>query len=579
MRNWLALTVMAGLAAAQEPVAVRILPQPLAANGRPSRLGLQVGFLAGPDNPLAADCLSAVTPLAEKGVAVRVARHPDTDEPVYGVSNAGGAAGGLSLGTAALRRGRRYTVRVRCRLDKGGGLLVFRFAPAQARPGDGTEKAVSVKGEGFVEKVFAVTPWRDGAFQCAFRVEPGAEMAFAGFSMLPDGADGDWDSQALEALRAMGVGVLRWPVERGVGFYNWYLGVGPRAYRQVASPLARPGHGNDFGTIEFVRLCRLVGAEPLIRVALCLPGCGVAGAEDLAVGAQLAADWVAYCNAPSNQPLGALRARHGCASPLTVRRWELAVPEGLRPDVAVFAEACRATAAAMREADPACEIGLRLEKGEHALLAHARARAGGLLAWADTNQASVCDGYVSGLLARLAAGDAAERDYYAGWYGALSLMNGALRHMRERQGDIFAPLGFEQLLRRAATAGRMPTDAGRLVALYNRYPAEEPLAVEGVTGQTGEPFQVAAAWTEGRSLLVVFVYNSGAEPRAVRLDLAPLKRRFMFWASEQLAAEIAGRRETETVPVTRRQKAGSALAQVVVIECRPASFTRVVVKE
>jgi hypothetical protein len=53
----------------------------------------------------------------------------------------------------------------------------------------------------------------------------------------------------------------------------------------------------------------------------------------------------------------------------------------------------------------------------------------------------------------------------------------------------------------------------------------------------------------------------------------------MFWASEQLAAEIAGRRETETVPVTRRQKAGSALAQVVVIESRPASFTRVVVKE
>jgi hypothetical protein len=579
MRAWTAVLLAAGLASAQEPLLVRVLPQPLATNRPPSRLGLEVGFLEGPGNPLAAECLSAETLVAEKGVAVRESGDPNTGARIYWVSNAGEAAAGITLGTTALRRGVGYTVRVRCRREKGDSDLLFRLAPAQEETREGAEMAASVKGEGFVETAFEVTPWRDGAFRCAFRLEPGAELAFAGFSMRPDDAVEGWDGQAIEALRALSPGVLRWPVERGVGFYNWYHGVGPRARRRAVSPSAGPSGGHDFGTVEFVRLCRLVAAEPLVRVALALPGCEAAGAETPEAAAQLAADWVAYCNAPSNQPLAALRARHGQAGPLNVRRWELAVPEGVRPDAAAFGEACRATAAAMRAADPAIVIGLCLAAGEGVLRSNALARAGGLLSYVDTPLTGVRDRYVADVLARLETCGADEQAYFAGWYGLLTLMNGALKRTRAGAGDICTPVRPEQALRRAAYAKRMPTEAGSLLALYNRFPAAVPLAVEGVPADEAAPFQVAAAWAEGRSLLVVYVYNSGAEARAIRLDLTALKRRFAVWASEQLAGEIAARRETKSLPVTRRQKAGAALSQTVMVECPPASFTRVVVKE
>jgi hypothetical protein len=49
--------------------------------------------------------------------------------------------------------------------------------------------------------------------------------------------------------------------------------------------------------------------------------------------------------------------------------------------------------------------------------------------------------------------------------------------------------------------------------------------------------------------------------------------------ADQLAAEITTRRETQAVPVSRKQKAGVALKQVILYDAAPASFTRIVVKE
>ena len=371
-----------------------------------------------------------------------------------------------------------------------------------------------------------------------------------GFPSEPSGLLGAAETNAwLEALRSAELPAVRWPVTAGAAPYNWYQGVGPLELRQP--PPAAP-QAAGFGTAEFVQLCRLLGAEPVLRVTV--PPFVRAGvdAERTREEVQRAADWVAYCNASGSQPLARLRARPGHAEPLRVTRWELFSAGG-----DLFAGASGAYQEAMRAAD----------------------RAAGLsVACAEAPLGEAHDRYVGEVLRRLQAADAAERAYFAGWYGALSLANDALARLRLGGGTVFWPDAPEQLLTRAPPAKRTLTERGRLIALFNRFPAQTPLAVEGSSASAQSPFQTVAAWTADGGALVVFVYNSGTEPRRVRLDLTALKGAFAFWAAEQLAADLTARRTAETVPVLRKQKAGSALPQVVLFDSLPASFSRLVIK-
>jgi alpha-N-arabinofuranosidase len=70
---------------------------------------------------------------------------------------------------------------------------------------------------------------------------------------------------------------------------------------------------SDFGTDEFVRLCRSVGAEPSITVNVEGPG---ASADE-------AVAWVEYANGPSSSGIGAMRAMHGSPDPFKVTYWEI----------------------------------------------------------------------------------------------------------------------------------------------------------------------------------------------------------------------------------------------------------------
>ncbi len=590
------LLLSAGVAAAQVVLTVRVLPQPLGTNSEPFRVGFQAGFLGGTDSPLAAERLLEESLVAESQVTAQAAAEFNTGLRSYRVSNEGEKAGGVLLSTAPLRKGVPYTVRVRCRV-KAKATLHFSFAPVEEGSHERIEKKCSVKGVDFVEKTFAVTPRTDGTYQCAFRLAPGCQMEFAGFSMLPDDSPTEWDSQAVEALRTVNPGVLRWPEERAAGSYNWYDGVGPRAMR------AERGHA--FGTVECVGFCRLIGVQPMLRVTMFQQGCSTGSVDTLEAGVQLAADWVAYCNATGNQPLAALRARHGYAEPLGVGRWELALPAGGKPEATGFGAACRAYATAMRAADASIQLGVRLEPGEGLSVSNVLQQAGDLLdfvscgaaeaseavaaynrtrdkrvAWADTRLEGVRDRYVAEELKRLAvAGNTQELAYYSDWYGALSVINDALRGLRVGCGPVCAPYTPGQVLCRASYSKHMLTEKGRLLSLVNRFPAKIPLVIQGATSAVQSPFQVVAAWTEDESALVMYVYNSGPESRTVRLDLTALERRFTFWASEQIAADLAAKKQVLTVPVTRKLKAGAALTQVVHCESEPSSFTRIIVKE
>ena len=94
--------------------------------------------------------------------------------------------------------------------------------------------------------------------------------------------------------------------------YRWRDGVGPRADRPARHELAWNSLvPNNFGTNEFVRLCRMLGAEPYLNT-----NCGDGDMRE-------AADWVEYCNGTGDSALVKLRRSHGFDAPHNVKYWSI----------------------------------------------------------------------------------------------------------------------------------------------------------------------------------------------------------------------------------------------------------------
>lgn len=127
----------------------------------------------------------------------------------------------------------------------------------------------------------------------------------------------------VEALRAVKPGVIRWPGGCFADGYDWHDGVGPREQRprhtnvwaddehfRSLGVIPQKFDPNEFGTQEFVRFCRLVGAQPYLAVNLrTLP-------------ARSFDEWVEFCNSPAGSTTPAdLRAAGGDREPYGVRYW------------------------------------------------------------------------------------------------------------------------------------------------------------------------------------------------------------------------------------------------------------------
>ncbi len=131
-------------------------------------------------------------------------------------------------------------------------------------------------------------------------------------------------SALVEKMRAIKAPVVRWPGGCFADSYDWRDGIGPKEKRprrtnfwtdafpeaikkenipQVFEP-------NTFGTADFVRFCKLCGAEPYI-------------AANLRSLSPLDFDhWVEYCNSPNGTTtLAETRAADGAADPMNVRYW------------------------------------------------------------------------------------------------------------------------------------------------------------------------------------------------------------------------------------------------------------------
>lgn len=127
----------------------------------------------------------------------------------------------------------------------------------------------------------------------------------------------------VDALRLIKPSVVRWPGGCFADSYDWRDGVGPLEKRPVRTNfwagdpgLASVANGpakyepNQFGTTEFVRFCRLVGAAPYLA------------ANVRTLPATVFDQWLEYCNAPAGTTTwSGVRAATGDRDPYGVRYW------------------------------------------------------------------------------------------------------------------------------------------------------------------------------------------------------------------------------------------------------------------
>jgi alpha-N-arabinofuranosidase len=126
-----------------------------------------------------------------------------------------------------------------------------------------------------------------------------------------------------DALRVIKPSVIRWPGGCFADSYDWRDGVGPRARRPrrtnfwIDDPrykdlgiVPATYDPNEFGTSEFLRFCRLVGAQPYLAVNV------------RSLPARAFWEWLEYCNSPAGSTSWAdIRAAGGDRNPFGVVYW------------------------------------------------------------------------------------------------------------------------------------------------------------------------------------------------------------------------------------------------------------------
>jgi len=155
-------------------------------------------------------------------------------------------------------------------------------------------------------------------------------------------------SDVVDALNALRPTVLRWPAGAAASDLNWTRGIGPPDERP-AVPVAGGSAGafeaapGDFGTDEFLSLCRHVGAAPMLVV-------------NPHLGAGSALQWLEYCNGAATTAMGKLRAANGHAEPYGVKHWLIGADAQAEAKPEAYARRAAEIARALHEADPSLRV-------------------------------------------------------------------------------------------------------------------------------------------------------------------------------------------------------------------------------
>lgn len=158
----------------------------------------------------------------------------------------------------------------------------------------------------------------------AFKIAPVDPRIFGGFLehmgravyegvFEPQSAQSDADGyrkDVLDQLRRLDMTTIRYPGGNFASGYHWQDGVGPHNKRPKIRELAWQSiEPNQFGTDEFMRLCKIMDWTPMLTVNL-----GTGSPEE-------ARNWVEYCNSPTGTHYADLRTSNGSQQPHAVPLW------------------------------------------------------------------------------------------------------------------------------------------------------------------------------------------------------------------------------------------------------------------
>ena len=116
-------------------------------------------------------------------------------------------------------------------------------------------------------------------------------------------------TDVVEALKEIGIPVLRWPGGCFADEYHWKDGIGPKDGRKKMVNTNWGGivEDNSFGTHEFMELCEQLGCEPYIAGNL-----GSGTVQELA-------EWIEYMTFDGVSPMTQLRKENGRQKPWKVK--------------------------------------------------------------------------------------------------------------------------------------------------------------------------------------------------------------------------------------------------------------------
>ncbi len=367
-------------------------------------------------------------------------------------------------------------------------------------------------------------------------------------SLMPSDNVQGFRADTLALLKELKAPVYRWPGGNFVSGYNWREGIGDRDRRPPRKNPAWQGvEHNDVGIHEFMALCELIGAEPYIAVN--------SGFGDAA----MAADEVEYVNGAASTAMGRLRAANGHEQPFACKWWSIGNEMygnwqlGHMP-VTDYVRKHKEFVAAMKAKDSAIRIVGVGEVGQwdETMLAGAAAQmdlvsehfycqeSPGLMAHVAQipNQIRRISNAVRKYretIPALAGQDLRiAMDEWNYWYGphvygelgtryflkdALGIAAGFNEYAR--QSDLVFMANYAQTVNVIGAIKTTKTAAaldatGVVLKLYREHFGTIPVEVRGAP----EPLDIAAAWKEDGTALVLSVVNPTAAAQTLALDLA-----------------------------------------------------------
>ncbi|MDX1978890.1 MAG: alpha-L-arabinofuranosidase C-terminal domain-containing protein [Bryobacteraceae bacterium] len=154
----------------------------------------------------------------------------------------------------------------------------------------------------------------------------------------------------MQAIKGLGVTLLRWPGGNFVSGYNWKDGIGPRNLRPVRPEGAWGAlEPNTFGTDDFLDYSERAGVEPYICI-----NAGLGTVEE-------ARQWVEYTNESRDTYWAQQRRKNGRDKPYNVKYWglgnEIDGPWQLgHKDATDYVKFALEAAKAMRRVDPSIKL-------------------------------------------------------------------------------------------------------------------------------------------------------------------------------------------------------------------------------